>query len=661
MTPETFLDNFGAIANAPGGVQRLRDLILQLAIQGKLVAQNPEDESVNSLLEKIESEKEELVKSKAIRNLRKLDPIRREEQYIDIPASWRWVRLQTVGNIFNGNSVNAKVKEEKYFGNKNGLPFIATKDVEYGFQSLNYENGVKIPVDEPSFKMAHKNAVLICAEGGSAGKKCGITDQDIFFGNKLFALELYGALEPKFFLSLYLSPSFSVAFQRLMTGIIGGISLANFSAIPVPLPSLSEQKRIVAKVDQLMSLCDTLEQQQQKCSELLANARSSALSALSEAQGSNEIAAGWKRVEENLAILFEKPEDVEDLKKCILQNAVMGKLVPQNPDDEPASELLKKIAAEKAELVKKGDIKKGTPLPSIRDDEKPFKLPNGWEWCRLPEVGELNRGRSKHRPRNDIKLYLNGTIPLIQTGDVARSNGKITTYTALYNEIGLKQSKRWPKGTLCITIAANIADTGILDFDACFPDSVVGFIPITGYYGVEYFDFFIRTAKDHLEKFAPSTAQKNINLEILGKLLIPIPPLVEQYRIVAETQSLLALCDRLQATLTKYRAIAEQLTQSVVESLTGISTEKKETMKIPKTELVTKLVLVKKPGAKDIAPLSSILSRNNDSMSAKALWNVSGLSIDEFYKHLKAEMIAGWIDEPKKAEIHIVAEKVAKE
>src|SRR5690606_21936445 len=118
--------------------------------------------------------------------------------------------------------------------------------------------------------------------------------------------------------------------------------------------------------------------------------------------------------------------------------AVMGKLVPQNPDDEPAAELLKRIDAEKARLVKEGKIKKQKPLPPVSDDEKPFELPEGWEWARLPEIGELARGKSKHRPRNDPRLYNEGKYPLIQTGDVARSNGSISTYGATYNDFGLE-------------------------------------------------------------------------------------------------------------------------------------------------------------------------------------------------------------------------------
>lgn len=152
----------------------------------------------------------------------------------------------------------------------------------------------------------------------------------------------------------------------------------------------------------------------------------------------------------------------------------------------------------------------------------------------------------------------------MQTGDVARANGTIETYTALYNETGLAQSMLWPKGTLCITIAANIADTAILGFDACFPDSVVGYTPFEKKIPIQYFDYFIRTAKANLEKFAPSTAQKNINLEILSQVLVPCPPISEFTRIVDRIDSLFDICEQLKSKLSQSQQTQLHLTDALV-------------------------------------------------------------------------------------------------
>jgi type I restriction enzyme S subunit len=151
----------------------------------------------------------------------------------------------------------------------------------------------------------------------------------------------------------------------------------------------------------------------------------------------------------------------------------------------------------------------------------PYEVPPSWRWLRLPQLGTLDRGRSRHRPRNDPKLY-GGPYPFIQTGDVRASQGRLTTFKQTYSEVGLAQSRLWPKGTLCITITANIAETAILDIDACFPGSIVGFLPDKDVCNPHFVEFFIRTVKVDLAAFAPATAQKNINLETLKFFMFPV-------------------------------------------------------------------------------------------------------------------------------------------
>lgn len=158
---------------------------------------------------------------------------------------------------------------------------------------------------------------------------------------------------------------------------------------------------------------------------------------------------------------------------------------------------------------------------------------------------------------------------MVQTGDVARANGVVKTYTALYNEKGLSQSRLWPKGTLCITIAANIADSSILEFDACFPDSIVGLIPSVLINSARYFDYFVRTAKSNLLTFAPSTAQKNINLGILETVRVPLPPAKEIGRIVAKVDELMALCDTLKARLKDAQTTQVHLANAIIERIIG--------------------------------------------------------------------------------------------
>ena len=238
--------------------------------------------------------------------------------------------------------------------------------------------------------------------------------------------------------------------------------------------------------------------------------------------------------------------------------------------------MLEKIKAEKARLIKEKKIKKSKPLPPIKSAEIPFKIPSTWQWVRFQEVGLFERGKSKHRPRNAPQLFKNGKYPFVQTGDVSQAkitNYQIQKYSKSYNDLGLAQSRMWKKGTLCITIAANIAETGFLTFDACFPDSVVGFTSLVSGSLSSFVKFFIDITKKDLEKFAPSTAQKNINLGIIESLKCPLPPEHEIEMIIFRVNQLFNLCDELEASLTSNYETGSKYINSI---LSRIFTEKSQ-------------------------------------------------------------------------------------
>ncbi|WP_458627996.1 restriction endonuclease subunit S [Winogradskyella sp. PC D3.3] len=184
---------------------------------------------------------------------------------------------------------------------------------------------------------------------------------------------------------------------------------------------------------------------------------------------------------------------------------------------------------------------------------------------KLGEVAEVKRGKSKHRPRNDKSLF-GGKYPFIQTGEIRATNGgTITKYNNTYSEKGLAQSKLWPKGTLCLTIAANIGETAFLGFDACFPDSVVGIIPNDELLNSKYLNFYIQKIKEEMDSKASATAQKNINVRILDALEIPIPTLKEQHQIVQEIESRLSVCDKVEKDLADSLEKAQALRQSILK------------------------------------------------------------------------------------------------
>ena len=191
-------------------------------------------------------------------------------------------------------------------------------------------------------------------------------------------------------------------------------------------------------------------------------------------------------------------------------------------------------------------------------------IPKEWRYIELSKLGDLGRGKSKHRPRNDPKLFEDGKYPFLQTSEVKAAKQYITEFSKLYGEFGLQQSKLWPKGTLCITIAANIAETAFLGIDACFPDSVVGFTPYENI-SPEYIKHFIESQKLRLWAFAPATAQKNINLDTLENLIVPYCSAEEQKDVITEIETRMSICDSIEKTVDTALQQAEAMRHSILK------------------------------------------------------------------------------------------------
>lgn len=232
---------------------KLRKSILQATIQGKLTEQLPTDGDARDLLKKIRAEKAKLLAEKKIKAEKSLPPISDDEIPFDLPDNWCWVRLGEVCDMITGNSIAESEKKAKYLGLAEGFSYIGTKDISFDNQ-IDYNNGVRVPI-KSNFRHAKKNAVLMCIEGGSAGKKIAITDREVCFGNKL--CNFYSDRISNQYIYYYLqSPAFLKSFRDNVTGMIGGVSLKRLNSMLLPLPPLDEQKRIVEKLNELLPLCE---------------------------------------------------------------------------------------------------------------------------------------------------------------------------------------------------------------------------------------------------------------------------------------------------------------------------------------------------------------------------------------------------------------------
>lgn len=285
------------------------------------------------------------------------------------------------------------------------------------------------------------------------------------------------------------------------TGMVH-ITKALFMATKIPVPPLNEQARIISRVEELFSEIDS-----------------------------------------GIDTLLKTKEQLYAYRQAVLKEAFIGKFT----DKEHC-----KIYDE---LVWSSD-EECASLPEI---------PHEWRYVPLAQLGDLGRGKSKHRPRNDAKLFEGGKYPFLQTSEVKNASKFITEYSKMYGDFGLAQSKLWPKGTLCITIAANIAETAFLGIDACFPDSVVGFTP-NEFVNAWYIKYFIESQKLKLWAFAPATAQKNINLDTLEKLVVPFCSFEEQNRVVEEIESRMTICDSIEQTVETALEQAEAMRQSILKS-----------------------------------------------------------------------------------------------
>lgn len=527
------------------GVKKLRELILELAVRGKLVPQDANDEPASELLKRIQAEKAKLIAEGKLKKEKSVVPIGEDEKTFELPLGWEWVRNCELFQLRKGR-IPKSLNEDGL-----GLPYLDIDALDRNIVR-RYSEELTCP------QCTNKDILVVCdgsrsglildGKNGIIGSTLSIVDTPIFIQN---------------YIKLIFKQGFEIFNTSMKGAAIPHLDTKKLLQNPTALPPLAEQHRIVAKVDELMALCDQLEQQHSNAQEAHETLVSQLLATLTQSQNAAEFNANWQRIYAHFDVLFTTEASIDALKQTLLQLAVMGKLVPQDPNDEPASELLKRIQAEKAKLIAEGKLKKEKPLAPIGEDEKPFELPKGWAWARFPELGEFARGKSKHRPRNDPSLFNPPIYPLVQTGEVARAGYVIEEFHSKYSEIGLLQSRMWAQGTLCITIAANIADSAILGFDACFPDSVVGFSPSNVINSAKYFLYFMKTARDDLLKFAPATAQKNINLEILESVLIPTPPLTEQHRIVAKVDALMALCDQLKTRIQQ----ANQQQQTIADAL----------------------------------------------------------------------------------------------
>lgn len=525
------------------GIKKLRELILELAVRGKLVPQDPNDEPASVLLEKIEKEKALLVKEKKITKPKKPPKISDDELHYPIPEGWvvRWLP-----DIYYCISPSGKKLKSSDISDEGTYPVID--------QGQEFISGYS---DEEDHLILVDTPVVIF----------GDHTRNIKFVDFSF---IPGADGTKILCPLVISPRyFYIAINSYDLESRGyGRHFKILNDNKILIPPLSEQHRIVAKVDELMKLCDQLEQQTEASITAHQVLVETLLATLTNSSNAEELMENWQRISAHFDTLFTTEESIDQLKQTILQLAVMGKLVPQNPADEPASELLKRIAKEKAQLVKEKKIKKQKALPPITDDEKPFELPDGWEWCRFSEAIDVRDGT--HDSPKDAEGE--DTFPLVTSknfvnGDIDFENARRISAQDHFEIV--KRSDVSKYDILFSMIGGNIGNQVMVKDDRQFS---IKNVALFKYYDKEltspdFVFLFTQNLANTLQDSASGGAQPFVSLGVLRNLLFPIPPVEEQKRIVAKIAELIEICEQLQASIKDAQTTQLHLTDAIIEQV----------------------------------------------------------------------------------------------
>ena len=552
-----------------------------MAFKGKLSNRNSL-ESSQLLIKELNEFKQKLIDKGVIKKSKKLSI---EEKYI-IPSSWTWLTLQDYLDVRDGTHDTPKYIEK-------GYPLITSKNISSGkldFTDVKYIS--KKDHESISIRSKVEFGDILFAMIGSIGNPVLVDTYQEFSVKNVALFKPYQreitniryVLKYLIYITDHLKANAQGAVQSF-------VSLNVLRNTPIPIPPLDEQQRIVTKVDELMQLCDQLEQQQNLSSEAHDQLVDTFLSVLTNSTDVDEFQQNWQRISENFDLLFTTVYSIEQLKQTILQLAVIGKLVKQNPNDEPANELLKQIAEEKARLVKEGKIKKSKLLPNISEEEKPHEIPHNWKWVYLNNIAYVGTGATPSRTNPE---YWNPKdLNWLSSGETA--NDFVEKTNEMVSELALKETNLtvYPVGSLIVAMYGQGKTRGQiteLNIPAATNQACAGIIPVLE--AVEnrrYIKLFFQKIYDEIREIAEGGAQPNLNLNKIQQTKIPLPPINEQKRIVAKVEQLFSFIEQLKELQGKLQSTKLYLANSFVRNALSDSNYKS------KSEATDNIIQFEKP------------------------------------------------------------------
>jgi type I restriction enzyme, S subunit len=547
-----FIENFDVLTEPAGAIKRLRELILDLAVRGSLVPQLIEEGTSDALIQRLASARSKLTGTARVRS--DLAAVGAEDQPFAVPHSWRWVRLGDFGGFLGGGT---PAKSNAAFWN-GPIPWVSPKDMKRPYIDDAEDHISEAAVEGSAVKLIPKRSLLLVVRGMILAHSfpVALTTKNVTINQDMKALLLAIPETAEYLLRACWAARFRML-QRVEHSSHGTCRLdaEAVEELPVPVPPLSEQRRIVAKVDELMLLVDKLAAKQTKKRETQARLRAACLDALTSAEGPNELAVAWKRAAGSLEVLFSRPDSVAELRRTVLRLAIRGALVPQDAKDQPPARALEEVAKKRVRLAQARKTGAADDLPAVADEEAPFTIPPSWTWTRFGQASICRDGQripvSKDERAGRKGSYdyygasgvidsIDGFIfdePLLLVGEDGANLVNRSTPIAF-----IAAGKYWVNNHAHVLDAANL---DMLRYLAVFVNAI------------------------DLTPYVTGTAQPKMNQAKMNMIPIALPPLPEQRRIVAKVEQLMKLCNDLEAKLRRAEETASKLVDAVVASMTS--------------------------------------------------------------------------------------------
>lgn len=556
------------------GIKKLRELILELAVRGKLVSQDPNDEPASVLLKRIAAEKAQLIKEGKLKKQKPLPEITEEEKPFELPNGWEWSYLQEISSYIQ----RGKSPQYSEVGSVKVVSQKCVQNLGFNVEAARFITSESLEKYQEERYLQNNDILWNSTGTGTVGRANVIDSVD---SNMLVADSHVTVIRPyktysRFLWCFIMAPGIQSRINpdhdnSLVSGSTKQVELntSSVSSVVIPVPPIQEQHRIVAKVDELMSLCDALEAQTENSISAHQTIVITLLDALllptSEGSNNDSFQNNWQRISEHFDALFTTTASIDALKQTILQLAVMGKLVPQDSRDEPASKLLERIAAEKAQLIKDKKIKKSVSDDSIIVDNCSWELALGWSFSELQNIFKFidYRGKNPNKSPSGIRII---TAKNIRNGFI--KNEPVEFITEELYEQWMVRGIPQKRDILFITEGHTMGFVAQIDLDykfalaqrtIClqrFSDLVPEYLCIA---------LMSKQFQSAVKDNETGSAAGGIKASKLKRLTVPIPPFEEQHRIVTKVDELMSLCDSLKARLTDAQTTQLYLADTLVK------------------------------------------------------------------------------------------------